>query len=292
MKKSRYGMDGDFAYLALLLLLLICLIFTETSAEQWGINVAMFCAASVAFLVTYFFSITAGLIFDLILLFAYISYVLYGVVASGRVIDVNLYFWVIWIPCATIAIYFFTRGMNRLQRENTELKRMVEEYALYDEDTGLENLYSFENECGIYMRIAERYKMSLVLLVWELRYENEISRLLGKQKFAEQIQMISEVAKKTLRKEDSLFLLQSAPYLWGTIMFTNAGGEGIVEDRLKKKLEEERQAGGASHIQLDLRFGSASYEDENITPLDFLETAKKRLSYDVPSETLRGDGAS
>ncbi|MSS64057.1 GGDEF domain-containing protein [Velocimicrobium porci] len=286
MKKSRYRIEGDFSFLAILLLILVCLVFTGNSAEQWAINIAMFCVASMAFLVTYFISITAGLIVDLLILFVYVSYILYGVIHTGDPIDMQLYFWMIWIPLTTIAFHFFTKNMNQLQEENRELKQRVEELALYDEATGLENLYSFENECVIYMRIAERYKMSLILLVWELRYENEISRLMGKQKFAEQIKDISGVAQKSLRKEDSLFLLRDTPYLWGTIMFTNPGGEAIVIDRLKKNLEEEQKNKSGDNIQIDMRFGTAVYENGNQSPLEFLEIAKKRLSYDVPSDTI------
>lgn len=286
MKKSKYRLEGDFSFLALLILILVCLIFTGNNAEQWEINIVMFCAASVAFLVTYFITITAGLIVDILILFAYISYVLYGVIHTGDTINAQLYFWIIWIPFTTVTFHFFTRSMNQLQRENSILKQQVEEFALYDEDTGLENLYSFENECAIYMRIAERYKMSLVLVVWELRYENEISRLMGKQKFLEQIRVVSNVAQKSLRKEDSLFLLQDSPHLWGTIMFTNSGGEAIVIERLKKNLEEEQQNKKDGNIQIDLRFGTAIYENGNQVPLEFLETAKKRLSYDVPSDMI------
>lgn len=282
MNKKKLRLEGDLSFLALVLLILVCLIFTgNTLQEQWGVNIAMFCAASVAFLVTYFFSITAGLIIDLLVLFIYINYILYGVIRTGNPIDTYVYFWILWIPMVTVAFHLFTANAKQLQTENTELRQRVEELALFDEDTGLENLYSFENASLVYMRIAERYNMSMVLLVWELRYESEVRRLLGKQKFKEEIRMISEVARKTLRVEDSLFLLQDSPHLWGTIMFTNPGGEVKVIERLKEKFEKEWQGEGKNNVHIDLRFGAAFHENGKRVPLELLEKAKKRLSYDV-----------
>lgn len=282
MNKKKIRLEGDLSLLALVLLILVCLIFAGNGMqEQWEINIAMFCAASISLLVTYFFSITAGLVTDLLVLFVYINYILYEVFRSGETIDLRLYFWIIWIPLTTVAFHFFVDSTKRLQTENEGLQQRVEELTMRDETTGLENLYSFENTCLVYMRIAERYNMSLVLLVWDLRYENEIKRLLGKQKFAEEIRTISAVARKTLREEDSLFLLQDSPHLWGTVMFTNSGGEAKVVERLKEKLEEEWQGEGKEKIQIDLRFGIAFHENGNRAPLGLLEKAKKRLSYDV-----------
>lgn len=282
MNKRRIRLEGDLSFLALILLILVCLIFTGGSAaEQWGVNIAMFCAASLSFLVTYFFSITAGLVTDLLILFVYINYILLGVFRTGETIDVRLYFWLLWIPVTTVAFHFFSNSMKQLQEENVRLLQQVEELTMVDEATGLENLYSFENNCAIYMRIAERYNMPMVLLVWELRYESEVRRLLGKQKFGEQVKFITDVAQKVLRKEDALFMLSDSPQLWGTIMFTNEGGEAIVIERFKKKLEEERKGKAGEKVQLDMRFGAAVYTKEGQVPLELLEQAKKRMSYNV-----------
>lgn len=282
MRKKNLRLEGDLSFLALILLFLVCLIFTGNSkTEQWGINIAMFCSASVSFLVTYFASLTAGLVMNLLILFVYINYILFGVYRTGNAIDVQLYFWLIWIPVTTVAFHFFSSSMKQLQDENVKLQQRVEELTMVDETTGLENLYSFENNCRIYMRIADRYKMSMVLMVWELRYENEVRRLLGKQKFEEQIQFVTNVARKVLRKEDNLFILQDSPYLWGAIMFTTAGGEATAIQRLKNQMDEERKEIEGDKVQLDMRFGTAVYETEKQLPLELLEQAKKRLSYDV-----------
>lgn len=281
-KKKKMKLEGDLSFLAIIVLILLCLMFIGNGAsEQWGLNILMFCAGSVAFLVTYFFSITSGLMVDLIVLFGYVTYILYEVIQTGGQVDASLYFWIIWIPAMTVAIHFFTLYTNRVQKENEGLKRQVEDLALRDEATGLENLYSFENTCIVYMRIAERYKMSLVMIVWELRYEKEVRRLLGKQKFEENIQIISKVARKTLREEDSLFLLQDSPYLWGTILFTNEGGEARAISRLKEGLEKEWEKRGGERVQLELRFGTTVYQEGERIPLKLLENARKRLSYDV-----------
>lgn len=286
MKRKR-GLEGDLSFLAILLLLLICLVFTGNSSEElWGMNLIMFCAASVACLVTYFYTVTAGLITDLLTLFGYVSYILYGVMRNGAVLNEQLYFWLLWIPIMTVAVHFFTLSMKKLQEENVELSQRVEELTRYDVTTGLENLYSFEDECVIYMRIAERYKMPLHLVVCDLRYENEVRRLMGRQKFEQQVQFISRVMRKTLRVEDSLFLLGDSPYLWGVIMFADEKGAQIAVNRLKDKMAEEEKA-LANSVNVDLRFGAVMYDGAKREPLEFLEKAKKRLAYDVPSETAQ-----
>lgn len=285
MKGNKARLEGDIAFLIILIMMLLCMVFTGNSTENWEMNTLMFCVAAAAILITYFFSITAGLITDLIILFSYISWIMYQTLESGETIGIQMYFWVLWIPVTTTAFHFFTADMKRLQNDNKRLSQTVEELAMYDEDSGLENFYSYENECQVYMRLAERYKMPMVLLVWELRYENEVSRLLGRQKFGEQITMISEVAREVFRKEDSLFLLHNAPYLWGTIMFTNPGGEAIVIERLKKSLDEAVKNKTDNRVQIELRFGTAVYDNnKGKTPMEFMEIAKKRLSYDVPSK--------
>lgn len=282
MKRNKIRLKSDLSFLTIILLMLVCLIFTGSSSqEKWGINVVMFCAGGIAVLIAYFYSLTAALIADLLIVFAYVSYILYGVLRTGNVVDEQLYFWIIWIPLITVAFHFFSENMNALQAKNVELNQRLEELALFDEETNLGNLYNFENNCLIYMRIAERYNMPLVLLVWELRYENEVQRLLGKKKFSEEVRAISQVSRQILREEDSLFLVGDSPHLWGTIMFTNAGGEQKVIERLKQGMEEMWQKDGTNKVKMDLRFGVAVHQEGNRTPLVLLEKAKKRLAYDV-----------
>lgn len=284
MKKRNTVLEGDLSFLALLLLILIGLVFTGNSGGDWGIHVVMFCAASVSMLITYFVSVTAGLVTDMLILFAYVSYVLWGVISSGKAVDVQLYFWIIWIPLMTVALHFFCRSFVRLAEEKSELTEQLEQFSVTDEETGLPNINSFEKECAVYMRISQRYNMEMLLLVWELRYENEVRRLLGKKRFFEQIRLISAVARKNLRKEDSLFLLHNSPYLWGTIMFTNKEGADIVKERLCRKMEEEQKRLADKGYRIDIRFGTAAFKDEGQSPLELLEAAKKRLPYDVPGQ--------
>ncbi|MDO4273957.1 MAG: GGDEF domain-containing protein [Eubacteriales bacterium] len=282
MKKHNYSLQSDLSFLALLLLILVGIVFTGNGGDKWEIHVLMYCAASVSMLITYFVSVTAGLITDMLILFAYVSYVLWGVIRSGETVDSQLYFWIIWIPLVTTALYFFCRSHTRLQEENNELLEQLERFSVVDEETNLPNINNFEEECAVYMRISKRYDMHMMLLVWELRYEDEVRKLLGKKRFSQQIKVISEVAQKNLRTEDSVFLLRSSPYLWGTIMFTNAEGERIVKKRLRDKLEEEQRKMADKGYRIDVRFGSTAFEDEKQTPLELLEAAKKRLAYDVP----------
>lgn len=282
MRANKHSVAGDLSFLALLLLLFLCLVYTGMAGEgQWAANLIMFSAVSAALLATYFISVTAGLIADLLLLFAYVSYVIVTVMQSGEPVNEGLYFWIFWTPLMTLSVHFFSRSMTRLQRENEVLSELFERYAAIDEETGLKNLYYYERECEVYMRIAERYDMELLLLVWDLRYEHELKRLLGQRKFASEIAALSAGAQQHMRAEDTLFLLGEDPHLFGTLMFAKDGGEQAEAEALIAALKQA-EAERTSDTEIELRFGKTFYQKNGQTPLELLEAARRRLTYDVP----------
>ncbi len=283
MKWSRTSAITDISFLLLLGLVFVCIIFVAGDSQNLGVNVGLLCVATALAIFTYFTSLTAGLVASIILIFGYVSYVIYISLTRGTAVQVYTYFWVVWTPLFTSCIAVFGQQVNRLHENLSKLDTQIQELVTIDMNTRLKNLRAFDLEGVIYMRIANRYNMHLTLLLWELRYPRELELILGKARMDELVGRISDTISGSLRTEDAVYLLDDKPHQWGTLIFTNAVSHEVVVERVRKNIQalELEEVDKRRRPNFEMRVGAAELTPDINSALKLLEKAKRQMEFDV-----------
>ncbi len=285
MKNSKHTIVTDLAFVALLLLLFVSVMFIATLAGGAAnmSTVAMLSVVFAVMIITYFTNITTGLIINTVLIFGYASWLLYRAVVVGEPVESGSYFWIIISPLLTACTAILFRASQGIEEENRQLKQQVADYVMVDPGSELKNKRAYATEMMVYRHLAKRYGKSLLLIVWEFRFESDMKRLVGSGKFDEVAIAISHAMESVFRKEDVLYLMGNAPYRWGTLMLTDPDNERMLMGRLREKIEglDVRGILGRNAPKLEIRIGTCYDSDEYETPLQLLEKAVAQVQYDV-----------
>ncbi|MCE3203889.1 diguanylate cyclase domain-containing protein [Paenibacillus sonchi] len=284
MRRNRSSLFSDLAFLVFLVLNFICIVFIAGSPDHYIQNIIILNIAFLLALVTYFTTVTAGLVLNLAFIFGYGFFVLYQTVSEGGTIGVNTYFWLIMTPLLTVVIWVFASRTRELQAENERLEIRTANLAAVDENTDLRNIISFQKDASLFTGISTRYSIPLTLLVVKVKYWSEIRRLIPEEQLSEAIYDVSQLSQSSIRTNDALYLLDKEDATWGLLLFTDREGAKIVIERIKFKLQElnDTEFSAKYKVNLGLKIGAVQYEAETVeNPFDFILQAKKQLEYDV-----------
>ncbi|MHA6531791.1 diguanylate cyclase domain-containing protein [Paenibacillus sp. BAC0078] len=284
MKRNRSSLFSDLGFLVFLVLIFICIVYIAGSPDHYIQNIVILNIAFLLALVTYFTTVTAGLVLNLAFIFGYGSFILYQTVSQGDTIGVSTYFWLIMTPLLTVVLWVFTASIRELQAENERLEKRTANLAAVDENTDLRNSISFQKDANLFTGISTRYQIPLTLLVIKVKYWNEIRRLIPGEQLSEAIYDVSQLSQSSIRTNDALYLLDKEDATWGLLLFTDREGAKIVIERIKLKLQElnDTDFSNKYKVNLGLKIGAMQYDAETIeNPFDFIVQAKKQLEYDV-----------
>ncbi len=283
MKQNRNFLIADLAFLFMLLLLFVCILFIAGTPDSFQKNMILLAAVLATVIITHFSTLPIGLMLNIVMIFGYATYVIVYAAYRGVSISTDIYFWIIWSPCLTVAVHLFLGRTRQAEKQNEQMREQLVRLSGVDPETELKNIRSFERECGVYMNISRRYQMSLVVVVWQFRYQRELTQMLGQNGLMQLVKQISKEILQSLRQEDALYMLDNNPFMWGTMLFTDLESTHIVVDRVLKRLEklDLASASGKHQIILEMRSGAARFSEITDTPFQLLEEAKKKLEYDV-----------
>jgi len=283
MRRNR-GLGSDIAFLLFLVLMYICIIFIAGDPDAYLQNIIILNIAFILAIVTYFTSVTAGLVLNLIFIFSYGFFIVYQPISQGETISLNTYFWLLMTPLLTVVVWIFTLNSRTLQTENERLEKKNANLAIVDENTNLRNSVSFQKDASLFTGISTRYHIPLTLLVVKVKYWKEIRRLIPEDQLAEAIYDVSQLSQASIRTNDALYLLDKDDATWGLLLFTDSDGAQIVIERIKFKLQELNDTAFKQKykVSLALKIGAVEYQQDTIeNPFDFIVQAKKQLEYDV-----------
>lgn len=284
MKDSKESLLTDLSLMAFLCLVFISVLFIVEAPADKIIHIIALSGIFLVSILTYFTSLTTGLILATCIDFIGLSIYLYVSVTKGSEIKEFVYFWALMLPLFVVSIGHFTGNVLKLQKINKVLHRQVNELNTLDELTGLKNETGFIYDASAYMNMSKRYEHELVLMVVGLRYPKEVMRIVGKEKIKQLIVDISILLEESMRKEDLVYLIDPEKALWGVLMMTNDGqGAAIVNQRVRDKIGEIYLEGHKKRrqVKIDLVIGQSLYNPDIETPIVFLESAKRQMQYDV-----------
>lgn len=283
MRTIKSSLAADVAFIALMLLLFVCTVFVSLNPDNFFFNGSALLIVFVLMILTYFTSITTGLITNLILIFITSTYFLLGVVTRGGTVYTGFYFWMILSPLTTIATGLIFRDTKKIEKDYLKIKQHMDEFSGIDPDTNLKNKQSYLSEISVFRGIASRYDLKVLLIICEFRYPREMKNLLGETLMEKLAIEISQASEKTFRQEDIPYLLSRDPYRWGILMLTKPNSEYIIKNRLREKFEslDMNSIAGKNAPRLELRIGMAYDSEKTESPFQLLEEAIDQMQYDV-----------
>lgn len=284
MRRNQSSLISDSGFLLLIVVSFICIVFTAGDPDRYLQNIIFLNIAFLIAIITYFTNVTTGLILNILFIFGFGTYTLYGTLVGGEAVSSGNYFWLVMTPVFTLVTWMFTLAGRQLQTENEQLKKTNSRLATMDENTNLRNSRSFQNDAAVFMALSTRYQIPLTLLVVNVKYWDELRRMVSEERMTEAIFELSQMSQTSIRTNDSIYMLSKDNPTWGLLLFTDRQGANIVIERLRHKIQEFNSA-EFSHkykVELSLKIGALQYEPETIpTPLDFIVQARKQLEYDV-----------
>lgn len=217
------------------------------------------------------------------LLICYTAYKLFNLFENGYVINAISYAWLI-LPMAIVgSMKLFCYGRNRLELENSMLKKQVEELVMIDPLTGLYNLRSFYYDIERQIRYTRRNKLPLTLMIIQLRYAQELNKILSKGNYDKLKQRLAEIVGDAIRVEDNQYSIDNEGSLAVILTCDDQGGV-LVRNRIKAMISEK----GAfdkitnSSIKVEVQIAFMQYKDEmENDAVYFKNCVEKELQYDV-----------
>lgn len=136
----------------------------------------------------------------------------------------------------------------------------------------------------MFMALSTRYGIPLTLLVMQVRYWNEVRRLINDEQMKAVLSELSELSQTSIRSNDTFYMLDNENATWGLLLFADRDGSKIVADRLKTNVAafNAREQSGGYKVEFQLRIGQYEYAPETVaSPFDWIEKAGKQLEFDV-----------
>jgi len=284
MKRFQNSFLSDVAFLSFIVVCIVMTLFVSSDPNAYVVNVILLNAAFLIAIITYFSTMMTGLILNLLFIFGYGSFTIYQAVTLGDLVGTSNYFWLVMTPIVTVLAWLLTQTNRKLQEENDRLQRQSLSLAMIDERTRLKNTLSYQQDITTFMALSERYKIPLTLLVINVKYWDEIKRIMTADKFSSVLLEVSDISQSLVRTNDSLYLLNNENPTWGIVLFTDIEGAEIVIKRFKDKIDElnEYEFKEKYTVELQLRVGTAQYDPKNpVSPLELISVAKRTMEYDV-----------
>jgi len=284
MKRYQSSLMSDIAFLLLFVICFIHVVMMAGDPDHYMINMILLNVSFLIGIITYFTTIYAGLILNIVFMFGYGTYTIYQTVVVGEPLQSYHYYWLVMTPFLTAVIALLTFSSKRLQQEAERLHQRNAALATLDERTNLKNSRSFQSDANIFMALSNRYHIPLTLLVMTVKHWDELSRMVSEAQITEMIFDISKLSETSIRMNDSLYMLNSDHPTWGLLLFTDQDGAKVVVQRVKEKVESFNKIGFSSKYKLDLKLavGAMQYHPDEIpSPLDFIAKARQKMEYDV-----------
>ncbi|OFV71309.1 diguanylate cyclase domain-containing protein [Acetobacterium wieringae] len=285
--KNRDHVLSDLGIVFFLVLTFVTITFTAQDADHYVQNLVMLNVTFLVILITYFSNITLGLVTNGVVIFFYISYTIFLVLVNGEPLTASSYFWIVLLPLYTYVVSLMTSRNQALQNRVNELEDENVSLSTVDPDTGLRNFRTLVSDAKIFIGMSKRGQIELSLMMIKFRHYKEIKRILGEERLPLFIRQMTEVLHRSLRAEDTLYLIEKEDIIFGLFLITDTAGTRIVEKRIRDhmKTEEFYTITAPYEVEIDLKIGVFHCDNckngEMVSPLEFIEKARKEMEYDV-----------
>lgn len=280
---NRFSKNIDIYIIILLLnFFCICSFIYFNLGKNIMLNFIMLGLLFTVTIVAYFRGIVEGFLFSAMIIFFYVTYIIYNNIIYRNPIELITYIWMVDIPLSAFISGRLSENINLIQNINTKLQKEYRDLITIDRTTGLSNLKGFYMDLDREMSKAKRHKLSLSLMIVKIQYYDELKVILGEKRMEEILKVISNVITLAIRGEDISYKLDK-DILAVLMPSTNIQGAEVVKGRIKESISEEnlKIKQEDKNVNLDIKIGIVEYENTIKEAFEFKELAEKELEYDV-----------
>lgn len=285
--KNKDQILSDLGLVLFLVLTFVTIIFIAEDSTYFIQNLVMLNITFLLILIAYFSSLTLGFVINGIVIFAYISYTIFQVLRYGAPLTASSYLWIVLIPLYTYVVYLITSRNLSLQKKVKTLEDENFSLSTVDPDTGLRNFRTLTSDAKIFIDMSKRGQIKLSLMMIKFRHYKEIKRILGEERLLLFVQKMTEIMQRSIRGEDTLYLVDKEDITFGLFIITDLEGTEIVKQRIRENMKtaEFYTITSPYEVEIDLKFGvfhcDQCIKGKSLSPLAFVENAKKEMEYDV-----------
>ena len=214
---------------------------------------------------------------------SYIAYKLYQMFAQGGIIEGLSYLWIAIPGLAVLGMALFSKGIQRLQRDNNVLSKQVEDLIMIDPLTGFYNLRSMYMDIQTQISYAERNNTYISLMIIRPRYRKELKDVLNKEQYEKVIVTFSKIVYETVRLEDRVYSLDSDGTV-GVLLTCDRQGAKLVEKRIRTKIDNTNAFDNIAKkpIRMEIQLGFLEYKkDYNRDAIKFKSLVEEEVAYDI-----------
>ncbi|NPV44458.1 MAG: diguanylate cyclase [Firmicutes bacterium] len=283
MKSTKRQIDGGIILILIIFAVLVTFIFIEY--QQLPIEIYFLFALNTLLIVfAYSLGLVAGLIGSMAAVFCYGTYLVYGAVVKGLMMEVN-YQQVMWLFLFPLSSYISGRLSlaikETIERSERYIKDM-EDLVLLDKETGFSNSKKFYLDLSEEISKSKRYGTPLSIMLIKLQYFDELRSIYGNEVCSNAVINISKKIAELSRDIDKKARLEADKF---ALILSNTDEKGalVLKERLVKFLESLEISVGEGRKKLNLSFkiGIAELEDKEEDAIAFKERAERELEYDV-----------
>ncbi|KOM97200.1 diguanylate cyclase [Clostridium botulinum] len=280
---DRFSKNIDICIILLLLnFFCICSFIYFNLGKNIMLNFIMLGSLFMVTIVAYFRGIVEGFLFSAMIIFFYVTFIIYNNTIHRNPVELITYIWMVDIPLSAFISGKLSENINLIQSINTRLQKEYRDLITIDKTTGLSNLKGFYIDLDREMSKAKRHELNLSLMIVKIQYYDELNAILGEKKMEEILKIISNVITLAIRGEDisyklnkdTLAILMPSTNLQGAEVVKNRIKESISEKNLKIKQEDK-------NVNIDIKVGIVEYKNTIKEAFAFKELAEKELEYDV-----------
>ncbi|KEI91621.1 GGDEF domain-containing protein [Clostridium botulinum] len=280
---DRFSKNIDICIILLLLnFFCICSFIYFNLGKNIMLNFIMLGSLFMVTIVAYFRGIVEGFLFSAMIIFFYVTFIIYNNTIHRNPVELITYIWMVDIPLSAFISGKLSENINLIQSINTRLQKEYRDLITIDKTTGLSNLKGFYIDLDREMSKAKRHELNLSLMIVKIQYYDELNAILGEKEMEEILKIISNVITLAIRGEDisyklnkdTLAILMPSTNLQGAEVVKNRIKESISEKNLKIKQEDK-------NVNIDIKVGIVEYKNTIKEAFEFKELAEKELEYDV-----------
>lgn len=282
-KNARRQIDGGIILILIIFAVLVTFIFIEY--QQLPIEIYFLFALNTLLIVfAYSLGLVAGLIGSMAAVFCYGTYLVYGAVVKGLMMEVN-YQQVMWLFLFPLSSYISGRlslAIKETIEKSEKYIKDMEELVLLDKETGFSNSKKFYLDLSEEISKSKRYGTPLSIMLIKLQYFDELRSIYGNEVCSNAVINISRKITELSRDIDKKARLEADKF---ALILSNTDEKGalVLKERLLKFLENLDISDGEDRRKLNLSFkiGIAQLEDKEEDAIAFKERAERELEYDV-----------
>ena len=209
---------------------------------------------------------------------------LYQAIGNGKRFAQADYVWLVLPVCCIAAMILFVHNVYKAERLADVLEDKIRNMEVIEPVTGLSNLRSLYMDLERRMAYARRNDLELTLMIFELRYYQELKSIMSGSEFAELKRRMGRLVEETLRLEDRVYAIDDRGSLGIVCVGCGKDGADIVRNRITAVLSETERFEGIMDrgLRVDVRVGCCSYDREEIrNAIEFKQKVESELQYDV-----------